>query len=177
MSEHIHVNEDFVNSLVSNAAWDAARVPLQEGDKKGDKSKDKPEDKPDFTTDARKGDKGKGKDKDDKPDFTTDMRKGDKSKTKPGKKDFEDDKKKDKDEMKEGVEEHVCPLCESHLDEALSDEAIFEHVSEIQEALQDLEEAAAAAPKEDDEDDLEEEAPRRANLLKKIAAMKDSASK
>ena len=84
---------------------------MKEGDKKGDKSKDKPEDKPDYTTDARKGDKGHGKDKDDKgdfetgmrkgdksnqkskkgdkPDFTTDMRKGDKSKTHPGRKDFE----------------------------------------------------------------------------------------
>jgi len=86
-------------------------VKLDEGKKKGDKSKDKPEDKPDYTTDARKGDKGKGKDKDDegdyetgerkgdesnvkskkgdKPDFTTDQRKGDKSKTHPGRKDFE----------------------------------------------------------------------------------------
>ena len=85
-------------------------IKLDEGDKKGDKSKDKPEDKPDYTTDARKGDKGKGKDKDDegdyetgmrkgdksnqkdkeddKGDFTTDMRKGDKSKTHPGRKDF-----------------------------------------------------------------------------------------
>ena len=89
---------------------------MKEGDKKGDKSKDKPGDKPDYTTDARKGDKGHGKDKDDKgdfetgmrkgdksnqkskagdkPDFTTDMRKGDKSKTHPGRKDFENGKKK-----------------------------------------------------------------------------------
>ena len=84
---------------------------MKEGDKKGDKSNDKPEDKPDYTTDARKGDEGHGKDKKDKPDFTTgmrkgdksnqkskkgdkpdfttDMRKGDKSKTHPGRKDFE----------------------------------------------------------------------------------------
>ena len=39
---------------------------MKEGDKKGDKSKDKPEDKPDYTTDARKGDEGHGKDKKDK---------------------------------------------------------------------------------------------------------------
>ena len=84
---------------------------MKEGEKKGDKSKVKPEDKPDYTTDARKGDEGHGKDKKDKPDFTTgmrkgdksnqkskkgdkpdfttDMRKGDKSKTHPGRKDFE----------------------------------------------------------------------------------------
>ncbi len=94
---------------------------MKEGDKKGDKSKDKPGDKPDYTTDARKGDKGHGKDKDDKgdyetgmrkgdksnqkskagdkPDFTTDMRKGDKSKTHPGHKDFENGKKKVVKEM------------------------------------------------------------------------------
>ena len=96
-------------------------IALTEGDKKGDKSKDKPEDKPDYTTDARKGDKGHGKDKDDKgdyetgmrkgdksnqkskegdkPDFTTDMRKGDKSKTHPGRKDFENGKKKVDEQM------------------------------------------------------------------------------
>ena len=108
MTSHINVDPAYIQSLLENAEWDKARVNLSEGEKKGDKSKDKPEDKPDYTTDARKGDKGKGKDKDDKPDFTTDARKGDKSKTKPGKKDFE--------EMKEEVEEHVCPLCESVLE-------------------------------------------------------------
>ena len=45
---------------------------------KGTKSKDDPQDKPDFTTGARKGDKGAGKKKGDKPDFTTGARKGDK---------------------------------------------------------------------------------------------------
>ena len=74
-------------------------IKLDEGKKKGDKSKDKPEDKPDYTTDARKGDKGKGEDADDKPDFETGQRKGDKSKTHAGE-DFEDedDKKKVKKE-------------------------------------------------------------------------------
>jgi hypothetical protein len=145
MTDHIRVDEGFIDALVKNAAWDAARVSITEGEKKGDKSKDKPEDKPDFTTGARKGDKSNQKSKKgDKPDFTTDQRKGDKSKTHAGK-DFEDD---DKDEMKESVEEHVCPLCESHLEEALTDEQIAEHVGQIQDALLSLEEAA-------DEDDVE----------------------
>ena len=145
MTDHIRVDEGFIDALVKNAAWDAARVSITEGEKKGDKSKDKPEDKPDFTTGARKGDKSNQKSKKgDKPDFTTDQRKGDKSKTHAGK-DFEDD---DKDEMKESVEEHVCPLCESVLEEALSDEQIAEHVGQIQDALLSLEEAA-------DEDDVE----------------------
>ena len=145
MTDHLRVDESFIDALVKNAAWDAARVSLTEGEKKGDKSKDKPEDKPDFTTGARKGDKSNQKSKKgDKPDFTTDQRKGDKSKTHAGK-DFEDD---DADEMKEGVEEHICPLCESHLEEALTDDQISEHVGQIQDALLSLEEAA-------DEDDVE----------------------
>jgi hypothetical protein len=40
----------------------------------------------------------------------------------------------------ESVEEHSCPLCESVLEEELSDEVIFEHVAQIQEALKTLEE-------------------------------------
>jgi hypothetical protein len=162
MTDHIRVDESFIDALVQNAAWDAARVSLTEGDKKGDKSKDKPEDKGDYETGARKGDKSNQKDKagdkgdfetgarkgdksnqkdkeGDKPDFTTDMRKGDKSKTHPGKKDFEG---------KESVEEHVCPLCESVLEEALTDDQIAEHVGQIQDALLSLEE-------ESDEDDVE----------------------
>ena len=43
-------------------------------------------------------------------------------------------------DQKESVEVHECPLCESVLDEELSDEAIFEHVAQIQEALKTLEE-------------------------------------
>ncbi len=150
MTDHIKVDESFINALVKNAAWDAARVSITESEKKGDKSKDKPEDKADFETGARKGDKSNDKKKKgDKPDFTTDQRKGDKSKTHAGK-DFEDD---DADEMMESVEEHVCPLCESHLEEALTDAQISEHVGQIQDALLSLEEEAD----EDEEEDLEEE--------------------
>ena len=136
MSQHIKVEESYVDALLENAAWGAARVSLDEkrGDKKGDKGagKDKT-DKPDYTTDARKGDKGKGKKKGDKPDYTTDQRKGDKSKTHPGRSDFE--------EMKEGTQPHTCPLCESVLEEALTDEQIQEHVFQIQSALESIEEA------------------------------------
>ena len=149
MTEHIKVEESYVDALVKNAAWDVAHLEvLTEGDKKGDKSKDKPEDKADYETGARKGDKSDEK-PGDKPDFTTDARKGDKSKTKPGKKDFEDD---DKDEMKEGVEVHECPLCESTLEEELSDEKIYEHVAQIQAALKTLEEES-----DEDVDEAEEE--------------------
>jgi hypothetical protein len=178
MTDHIKVDESFVASILENASWDAAHLTLSEkkdsGAKKGDEGagKDK-EDKPDYTTDARKGDEGKGKDKDDKgdyttdarkgdegkgkkkkdkPDFTTDARKGDKSKTHAGK-DFEGD------EMKESVEEHTCPLCESVLEEALTDEQIQEHVAQITNALETIEEEdealdedADAAPKTSEKD-------------------------
>ena len=50
----------------------------------------------------------------------------------------------------EVVEAHVCPLCESHLEEELSDEQLMEHAGAMyqtfQEAEQILAEAAAAEP-------------------------------
>jgi len=176
MTDYIKVDESFVDSLVQNAAWDSARVSLGErrGDKKGDEGagKDK-DDKPDYTTDARKGDKGKGKDKDDKPDFTTDARKGDKSKTHPGKKDFEDD-----DEMKESVEEHICPLCESVLDTALTDDQIQEHVFQIQSALQTLEEEDDddVEPTDADLDAIEKEKNDESKVMKKVKELKAAAT-
>ena len=70
------------------------------------------------------------------------------------KKDFEDED--DSDEMKESVGEHVCPLCESTLDEALSDEKISEHVGQIQDALLAIEEGGDG-PSDDDLDAIEAE--------------------
>jgi len=182
MTEFIKVDEEYINSVVHNAAWDAARVPLEEGKKKGDKSKDKPDDKPDFTTDSREGDKGKGADADDKPDFTTKQRKGDKSKTHKGK-DFEREDS--------SVEAHECPLCESVLEEALSDEVIYEHVSQIQEALIDLEEMkegdddddSSVGPTDDELDDIEKnpvkvekKSSKKESILQRVASMKSKAS-
>ena len=106
MSDHIKVEESYVNALLENAAWGAARVSLDE---------------------KRGGKKG------DKPDFTTGARKGDESETQPGRSDFE--------EMKEATQPHTCPLCESVLEEALTDEQIQEHVFQIQSALESIEEA------------------------------------
>jgi len=114
MTTHIKVEEAYVESLMQNAAWDAARVSLgemREG-KKGDKSKDKPEDKPTHN-----------------------------------------------DEMKEAVEEHVCPLCESVLEEELTDEQCLEHVAQIQNALQSIEEGG-----DDDDDDDRDVEPTDADL-------------
>ena len=169
MTDHIKVEDSYVDAILESAAWDAARVNLAEkkdsGAKKGDEGagKDK-KDKPDYTTDARKGDKGKGKDKDDKPDFTTDARKGDKSKTHAGK-DFEGD------EMKEAVEEHICPLCESVIEEALTDEQIQEHVAQITNALETIEEE----DEDLDEDVSEEEETKESKVMEKVEQLKKDA--
>ena len=57
------------------------------------------------------------------------------------------------DESTEEVEEeaHVCPLCSSHLDEAISDEALMEHTANVLEAVN-----AATLNEEEEEEDSEE---------------------
>ena len=147
MTEFIKVDEGYIKALVEDAAWDTARVSLVErGGKRGDK--------------PSKEDEG------DEADFTTDARRGDKSKTEKGKKDFEGT------EMKEAVEVHECPLCESVLEEELSDDVIFEHVSQIQSALQALEEASEEEEEEVEEDTSDAPVSKRDKMLAKIQTMK-----
>jgi DNA repair exonuclease SbcCD ATPase subunit len=57
------------------------------------------------------------------------------------------------DEEVEELEEeaHVCPLCTSHLDEAISDEALMEHTANVLEAVN----AATLNEEEEEEDDEE----------------------
>ena len=146
MTDYIKVEESYVEALLENAAWDAVRVDLHErGGKKGDK--------------PAKGKKG------DKPDFTTKARKGDKSKTHPGM-DYEDDA-----EQCESVEAHTCPLCESELEEALTDEQIQEHVYHIQSALQSIEEEEEIDEEEETED-TEEVDERTAKVKAKVKELK-----
>jgi len=154
MTEHIKVEESYVEALIKNAAWESARVGLVEKKDSGQKKGDEP--------------KGKAKKDKDKPDFTTDARKGDKSKTHPGEEDFE--------EMAEAVEAHVCPLCESTLEEALTDEQIREHVSQIQDALQSIEEEdetveEVASVDEDDKEDT------NSKVMKKVDALRQKSAK
>lgn len=172
MTDYIKVEESYVEALLENAAWSAARITLDEagkkkkGQSKGDKPKGKAardDDKPDFTTGARQGDKS-DVDPEDKPDFTTGQRKGDKSKTHKGK-DFAG-------EMKEEVEEHVCPLCESTLEEALTDEQIQEHVLQIQSALQSIEEED-----ETEEEEVQERSSRKSKVEAKVKELKAASKK
>ena len=51
----------------------------------------------------------------------------------------------------EAVEEHVCPLCQSHLQEAISDEALMEHTANVLEAVN-----AATINEEEEEEDGDE---------------------
>jgi len=56
------------------------------------------------------------------------------------------------EEVEELEEEaHVCPLCASHLDEAISDEALMEHTANVLEAVN-----AATLNEEEEEEDSEE---------------------
>jgi hypothetical protein len=56
------------------------------------------------------------------------------------------------EEVEELEEEaHVCPLCASHLDEAISDEALMEHTANVLEAVN----AATLNEEEEEEDDEE----------------------
>ena len=128
MSEHIKVEESYVDALINNAAWGAAKVKLDEAAlSPAQKQLDKDGDGEIEGSDLAKLRKGKGK------------------------KEAMDPEKAKKQE--ESVEEHTCPLCESVLEEELSDERIYEHVNDILEAVQTLEEAADA----EDDDKVEEE--------------------
>ena len=70
------------------------------------------------------------------------------------------------EEVSEEADEHVCPLCQSHLQEAISDEALMEHTANVLEAVnaatlneEEEEEDGENLSEEDDEDedeDLEE---------------------
>jgi hypothetical protein len=59
------------------------------------------------------------------------------------------------EQVDEEAEEHTCPLCQSHLQEAISDEALMEHTANILEAVN----AATLNEGEEEEDgeDLYEE--------------------
>lgn len=55
------------------------------------------------------------------------------------------------EEVSEEADEHVCPLCQSHLQEAISDEALMEHTANVLEAVN-----AATLNEEEEEEDGEE---------------------
>ena len=70
-------------------------------------------------------------------------------------------------EVSEEEEAHVCPLCSSHLDEAISDEQLMEHTADILEAVNaatlneeeevDEEELVEEDESDDDDEDFDDE--------------------
>jgi len=83
------------------------------------------------------------------------------------------------EEVEELEEEaHVCPLCASHLDEAISDEALMEHTANVLEAVnaatlneaeeeEDGEELYEEDESEEEDEDEEDEMPIKKSMKKK----------
>ena len=160
MSDYIKVEDSFVEALIEQAAWDAVHVDVSEkkdsGQKKGDESKTK-KGKKDFDGEEDKntmfsGGKGKGKGVRKVPKKGAKVTQGG-NVDKDGKnipsserddlEDFRDDDRATHGvnaPRKESTEEHSCPLCESPLEEALTDEKVYEHIAQIRDALQSIEE-------------------------------------
>lgn len=90
----------------------------------------------------------------------------------------QDEEVSDDQQVVEGVETHVCPLCESHLEEAISDEQLAEHVdfmvgiiNEMEDISDDdLTELAEELVSDEVEDDQEElaEAKKKPAFLEKL---------
>jgi len=57
------------------------------------------------------------------------------------------------EEISEEVEGHVCPLCESHLEQDVEDDRLYEFIDEVYSAVVALDEAN----EEDDDEELVEE--------------------
>ena len=81
------------------------------------------------------------------------------------------------EQIEEAVEAHVCPLCESHLEEAISDERLAEHVdfmvgiiNEMEDIsdddLTELAEELVSDEVEDSQEDLDEAG--KPGFLKKL---------
>lgn len=149
MSDYIKVEESYVDALIQNAAWGAAKVKLDEALSAGQKKLDTDKDGKIEGEDLAKLRKGGSK----KEAAKARVKEAAKAKMKkeamdPKEKDM--DEEEDEEQMDESVQAHTCPLCESTLEEEISDERIFEHVNDILEAVQTLEEAK-------DEEDVDEE--------------------
>ena len=136
---NIKVDESYVDALVKNAAWDTAKVQLDEALSPAQKQLDKD-----------------GDGKIEGEDLAKLRKKKDEKK-----------KKIDAMAMKEEAEGHTCPLCEQSLEEELSDERIYEHINDIMETLESLEEAAMA-----DDDDADEMAMKEKKKVKEMAMKK-----
>jgi DNA repair exonuclease SbcCD ATPase subunit len=86
----------------------------------------------------------------------------------------------DEEQIEEAVEAHVCPLCESQLEEAISDEQLAEHVdfmvsviSEMEDITdEDLDELAEEITSDESEEEDLDEAKKKPSFLKNIMKSK-----
>jgi DNA repair exonuclease SbcCD ATPase subunit len=82
----------------------------------------------------------------------------------------------DEEQIEETVEAHVCPLCESQLEEAISDEQLAEHVdfmvsviSEMEDITdEDLDELAEEITSDESEEEDLDEAKKKPAFLEKL---------
>jgi hypothetical protein len=98
-----------------------------------------------------------------------------------GQEQVQDPVQADEEQIEEAVEAHVCPLCESQLEEAISDEQLAEHVdfmvgviSEMEDITdEDLEELAEEIVSDEAEDEDEQVVEAKKGMPKGLlAAMK-----
>ena len=125
MSKYLEVNEDFVKSLMQQAAWDKVKVVIEQ---------EAPSEEP-VEEDAT-------------------------------------------------IEEHTCPLCESTLEEGLSDEAVLEHLEKISNLLSEDSVEEEVEEEADEDESLEEDgdveielSPRESQLLQKIKELQEKKGK
>jgi hypothetical protein len=98
-----------------------------------------------------------------------------------GQEQVQDQAPADEEQIEEAVEAHVCPLCESQLEEAISDEQLAEHVdfmvgviSEMEDITdEDLEELAEEIVSDETEEEEEQVVEAKKGMPKGLlAAMK-----
>jgi len=174
MSDNLKVEESFVEALLEQAAWTAASIEVSER-KTAKKESTRPGTPGNSTADLDLSDDEPEEDEEDED-----------SVGRMGNHDEMKEKKVKEKKVKEATEEHTCPLCESTLDEELTDDQIQEHVSQIQAALLSIEEGGEpsdadldAIEAEDDapsnDDDLDEKKKKKkAAVMKKVKELKSS---
>jgi DNA repair exonuclease SbcCD ATPase subunit len=93
-----------------------------------------------------------------------------------GQEQVQDEAQADEEQIEEAVEAHVCPLCESQLEEAISDEQLAEHVdfmvsviSEMEDITdEDLDGLAEEIVADDSEEEDLDEAKKKPAFLEKL---------
>ncbi len=143
--EHMNVPDELVKALLEGAAWDSAGVKVLT-EKKEEVSEEASVPGDVGSMDTKPSPAGTGEDDQSGTEIVT---------GKDGKKSKKGDKAMHKESVDVEDDDLECPLCESQLDEPLSEEKMEEHINMIQEILNEVNEES----EEDEEDSVEEDAP------------------